>query len=87
MVTYYLREGQKGAESPDHEKDIGIVTDNEVAFEKHISEKVDKAVSVIGVISKTFEFLDQLNFKLYTSLVRPHFEYANQAWNSYLKKH
>ena len=87
MVTYYLREGQKGAESPDHEKDTGIVIDNKVAFEKHISEKIGKAVSVIGVISRTFEFLDQLNSKLYTSLVRLNFEYANQAWNSYLKKH
>ena len=88
MVTYHLKEGQKGVEFKDHEKDIGVVIDNKLSFEKHISEKVNKANSIMGVIRRTFECLDQKTFKLlYTSLVRPHLEYANQVWNPYLKKH
>ena len=88
LVNYHLKEGQKGMESTDHEKDIGVIIDNKLSFEKYISEKVNKANSVMGVIRRTLEFLDQKTFKLlYTSLVRSHLEYANQVWNPYLKKH
>ena len=42
----------------------------------------------MGVIRRTFKFLDIKTFRLlYTSLVRPPIEYANQVWNPYLKKH
>ena len=57
-------------------------------FENHINEKVNKANSIMGVIRRTFEFRDIKTFKiLYTALVRPHVEYANQVWNPHLKKH
>lgn len=69
------------------EKDIGVIIDDKLSFEKHISEKVNKANSVMGVIRRTFEYLDITTFKtLYTSLVRPHVEFANQVWSPYLKK-
>jgi hypothetical protein len=62
--------------------------DNKLSFDKHITEKVNKANSIIGVIRLTFEYLDLKTFRmLYVSLVRPHFEYANPVWNPYLKKH
>ena len=88
LDNYHLKEGQKGMESTDREKDVGVIIDNKHSFEKHISEKVNKANSVMGVIRRTFEFLDLKTFKLLcTSLVRPHLEYANQVWNPYIKKH
>ena len=57
------------------EKDIGVIIDSKLTFENHINEKVNKANSIMGVIRRTFEFLDIKTFRLlYTSLVRPHIE-------------
>jgi hypothetical protein len=33
------------------EKDVGVTIDNKLSFDKHITEKVNKANSIIGVIS------------------------------------
>ena len=52
------------------------------------NEKVNKANSILGVIRWSFEYLDARTFRLlYTSLVRPHLEYANAVWNPYIMKH
>ena len=70
------------------EKDIGVVIDNKLSFEKHIVEKVNKANMIVGIIRRTFEYMDKKVFRsLYTALVRPHIEYANQVWSPHLKKH
>ena len=62
------------------EKDIGVIIDSKLTFENHINEKVNKANSIMGDIQQTFEFLDIKTFRLlYTSLVRPYIEYANQV--------
>ena len=85
---YKLDENLKPMSKCTDEKDIGVIIDNKLSFEKHIIEKVNKANSIMGVIRRTFEFMDKKVFKtLFTSLVRPHIEYANQVWNPYLKKH
>ena len=68
-------------------KDIGVVIHSKLSFENHINKKVNKANSIMGVIRRTFEFLDIKTFKiLYTALIRRHIEYANQVWNPHLKK-
>ena len=88
LFTYKLKDSDKGMEFTKSEKDIGVVIDSKLSFENHINEKVNKANSIMGVIRRTFEFLDIKTFKiLYTALVRPHVEYANQVWNPHLKKH
>ena len=70
------------------EKDIGVIFDERLTFEQHLNEKINKANSIVGIIRRTFEYLDTSNFmQLYKSLVRPHIEYANQIWTPYLKKH
>merc|ERR1739841_98459 len=43
---------------------------------------------MMGRIRSSFTFLDAQTFKrLYTSLVRPHIEYAQAVWLPYLEKH
>ena len=86
--NYTLTHGLEPMEESESEKDIGVVIDNKLKFEDHIIEKVNKANSILGVISRTFEYLEKENFvMLYKSLVRPHLEYANQVWAPYRKKH
>ena len=88
LYAYKLKDDGKAMECSKSEKDIGVVIDNKLTFENHINEKVNIANSIMGVIRRTFEFLDIKTFRLlFTSLVRPHIEYANQVWNPYLKKH
>ena len=88
LFTYKLKDSGKGMEHTLAEKDIGVVIDSKLSFENHINKKVNKANSIMGVIRQTFEYLDIKTFKiLYTSLARPHVEYANQVWSPHLKKH
>jgi hypothetical protein len=70
------------------EKDIGFVVDNQLNFEDHMNEKINKANSIMGLIRPTFTYIDEPTFlMLYKALVRPHLEYANSVWNLSKKKH
>jgi len=85
---YRLSDNHDLLQYSDKEKDIGLTIDRKLTFDDHIVEKVNKANSIMGIIRRTFDYLDQRSFRLlYISLVRPHLEYANQVWNPYLKKH
>ena len=65
-----------------------MVIDDDLTFDKHIAEKVNKANKIMGLIRRTFEYLDAEMFcLLFRSLVRPHIEYANPVWAPHLKKH
>ena len=53
-----------------------------------MSEKINKANSMMGIIRRTFEYLDDKCFStVFKSLVRSHIEYENQVWSPYLMKH
>ena len=55
-----------------------------------MSETINKANSMMGIIQRTFEYLeldDKCFSTVFKSLVRPHIEYANQVWSPYLMKH
>ena len=69
------------------EKDLGVIIDADLKFEEHISSKVNKANALVGLIRRTFSFLDARLFKK-LSFVRPHLEYAQVVvWSPYLKKY
>ena len=71
----------------DYEKDVGVTVGKDLKFEVHMEEKINKANSIMGLIRRTFTYLDIDTFnKLYKSLVRPHLEYANPVWSPSLKK-
>ena len=53
-----------------------------------MAQKIKTANIVMGLIRRSFSFLDYKLFKkLYTTFVRPHLEYAQAVWAPHLKKH
>jgi hypothetical protein len=65
-------------------KDLGVVIDSELSFDIHISEKVNKAFQMLGIINRNFSDIDEFTFLLlYKTMVRSHLEYAGSVWNPY----
>ena len=80
--------GGNTLKSVHEERDLGVVIDQDLTFEKHMLEKINKANQKIGLIRRSFMHLDKETFlMLYKSLIRPQLEYANQVWAPRLKKH
>ena len=74
-------------EDTEHEKDIGETVDKDLKFDVHMQDKISKANKVMGVVRRSFSYMDCDIFnKLYEALVRPHLEYANPVWSPSLKK-
>ena len=70
------------------EKDLGVIVDAGMSFEDHILKKVALSNAMVGLIRRTFSYLDSKMFvKLFTAFVRPHLEYAQAVWSPHLKKH
>ena len=68
------------------ERDLGVLVDDKLSFKQHIAQVVAKANRVVGVIRRSYEFLDEVTFVLlFKSLVRPILEYSNVAWQPHLK--
>ena len=66
--------------------DLGVVFESNLKFSKHVSNKISKANSVLGLIKRNFDLLPPKAFLLlYISLVRPHLEYAVCVWMPYEK--
>ena len=69
------------------QKDLGLTIDHRLKFTEHIAAKVKTANAMMGLIRRSFSFLDgPLFLKLYTAFVRPHLEYAQATWSPFLKK-
>ena len=69
------------------EKDLGVVIDNKLLYREHISGKVKTANKILGLIFRTFTYMDKDMFlDLYKTLVRPHLEYATPIWTPLYKK-
>ena len=69
------------------EKDLGVTFDQKLKFTDHINNKVNKANRNVGLIFRTFTFMNKEMFlNLYKSIVRPHLEYASTVWSSMFKK-
>jgi hypothetical protein len=71
----------------DEEKDLGVIFDKNLKFDKQVESSVQKANKMLGIIKRSFTYLDEDMFlRLYKSLIRPHLEYGNVIWNPYLKR-
>ena len=66
------------------EKDLGITFQDDLQFTKHLSDKVKKANSILGLIHRSFQHIDnEMLIHLYKALVRPHVEYASSVWSPF----
>ena len=69
------------------EKDLGVIIDDRLKFDIHIAAKAKTANNIMGVIRRTFSYLDKTIFtRLFKALVRPHLEYAYSVWYPTLQK-
>ena len=69
------------------EKDLGVTFDSNLLFDRHIVNCVNKANGMIGIIKRTFSYLDKETFlMLYKAIVRPHLEYGNIIWAPLFKR-
>ena len=69
------------------EKDLGVFIDEKLNFRDHITNKVNIANRNLGIIFRSFTYMDKEMFlNLYKSMVRPHIEYATQVWSPKYKK-
>jgi len=86
---YYMQqEGKKfELQSVTEERDLGVVISNDLKVSRQCICAASKANKVLGLVKRQFFNLDKTSFLiLYKSFIRPHLEYAIQAWSPYLKK-
>jgi len=69
------------------EKDLGVVISEDMKAEKNVARNVKKADKILGMIRRTFSYMDKdMLQQLIKVFIRPHLEYAQQAWSPHLKK-
>ena len=59
---------QTQIEKVEFEKDIGVIFDKELEFDRHITEKTNMAYSIYGMRRQTFKHLDETALFRYSSL-------------------
>ena len=84
-TSYTLRKQQMSLF--ESERDLGVIVQSNLKREEHIGKFVRKANQILGLISRAYVNKTQQNIMpLYKSLVRPHLQYAVQAWRSSTQK-
>ena len=67
------------------EKDLGVIIHQSLKPSRQCAEAAKKANQVLGQMSRSFTYRDKTWVRLYTTYVRPHLEYAVQAWNPWFQ--
>ena len=76
-------DGTHAIEKVANEKDLGVIIDSKLTFRDHITSKVNLANRNLGIIFRTFTFLDT---EIFLNLYKPHLEYATVVWSPLYKK-
>ena len=88
--TYTMRDANDNSvqlEATELEKDLGVNIDPALKFSRHVEIQVNKANRILGLIRRSYEYLDGESLKhLFVALIRPHLEYCNVAWSPRLIK-
>ena len=70
-------------DSVESQKDQGILFDHQLKFHLHTTDVPAKANLLLGLIRKSFDYLDPDKFvKLFVTVVCPTLEYCNSVWGS-----
>ena len=68
------------------EKDLGIILDIDLTFDVHVSENIKKANNMLGLIRRSFCYLNaDILLPLYKAFVRHLLEYGAPVWSGRLK--
>ena len=71
----------------DEERDIGVTVTNNMKPAAMCCKAARTASTVLGQITRAFSYRDKHTFvRLYKQYVRPHLEFASQAWRPWLRK-
>ena len=82
----YTMGGQRLSKT-ESERDIGVTANNNAKPSAQCAKAVKSASVVLGQIARAFSYRDKKNFlRLYMQYVRPHLEFAVQAWSPWLVK-
>ena len=69
------------------ERDFGVLVQSDLGVSSQCTEDVKKAIKILCIIRRQFKNMNKESFLiLYKSFVRPHMEYAIQAWSPHFKK-
>ena len=76
----YTMGGVKLSET-DEERDIGVMITKTLKPSSQCNKAAARATSVLNQIKRNFHYRDRHTFlRLYKQFVRPHLEFASQAW-------
>ena len=74
-------------ETVNEEKDLGVIIHTSLKPSKQCANAVKKANMVLGQMSKAFTYRDKYTWiRLYKQYVRPHLEFAIQAWSPWTEE-
>jgi hypothetical protein len=69
------------------ERDLGVYVSDNLTWDRHVESVSNKATSMLSWFAKAFETRDVAVWRrLYTTYIRPHVEYAVQAWRPFRQK-
>ena len=75
-------------EEDSEEKYLGILFEKNLKFNKHITVTVKRANKLVGLIRRTFSFMDkELFLMVYKCLIRSVLDYGSPVWNPSTKKY
>jgi len=58
-------------------KDLGVMFDNQLSFQQHCYDKINKTYSILGIIRRNFKYSTPgALVQICKSMVRSHLEYA-----------
>ena len=84
--TYTM--GDRDLTVTSEEKDLGVIFDENLEFDKHIKTIVNRANRMLGMIKIGFTCMDmEIFMNLYPVLVRPLLEYCVQVWSPHKQKY